>query len=694
MAVAVAVAAGQVTVLAWFAIGLAGRFTGRERREDGALLKLRGGTLGSVLRLALGQHLFPASLGGLVGWVAGAVLAWPLAHGLPVRVEWWFALLLSAALVVFNLSIGLLVLLAVDALAHREPVVKLLRRIPSSRRDWRSAVVDLALLALGAGAVYQARTGGSGLGVVAPALVALAVGLLLARVLRRLADRVGAVALRAGRIRLGLTTVRLSRQRGSDRVFTVMVLSVAMVALTAGIDAAGRLERTERADVELGAPRVLTVAAASRTELLRAVRRADPEGRYAMAAVVDTAAEPTVLAVDSSRLARVATWRPEYGPVGALAADAPAALPLITGDQLTVRVDSRRRTPTALGAILQHERTGASIRVEFRGLRSGTNTVSAAVPGCRTAPGCRLVGWELFASQGATGSAVTITALTQQHPSRTLLDRARLGDVSLRRGAFRAPAAFVDAGTQGLTLAVGPEGANQVAVVDSALPLPLVVAGPEPEGWVYGDADLDRFGSPATPVRVAGRAQVLPVIGTGVLTDLDAARRVAGDSDQGGSMQVWLTGDSPASVVDAIGLPVLDDRTAAARVAELAADGTVVTTSFTLFSAILAMLLAAALAALAAAVDRASQLGNLRALRVHGLTRRTALSTVYAGAGLLAGAGLAGGLAAALIARPVAAVTAPPFADGWRLVAPPDPLTPAALTVHRTGGRGAGPRPG
>ena len=679
----VATALGQVAVLAWFAIALAGRFTGRERRADAGLLKLRGSTTRGILRLALSQHLLPLAGGGLAGWVAGFLVAWPLSRGLPVRVELWVALLLSLGVVIVTLGIALLVLLAVDALQQRAPVAALLRRVPSARRDWRSGVVDVALIALAAGAVYQARSGGGGLGVVAPALVALAVGLLLARLLRRLADRVGAVALRAGRVRLGLTAVRVSRQPGTDRVFALVVVAVALLALTLGTYAAGRAERVERADVELGAARVLTVSAASRTQLLHAVRQADPEGRYAMAVVVDSGGTPPVLAVDSSRLATVATWRPEYGPVTALTtAKAPELLPLITGNRLTVAVTSQRRTSTLLGVILQHEGTGEGVRLEFRGIRRGAQSVSAAVPTCAVAPGCRLVGWELFTPEGSDTGAVTIRSLSQQNPPATVVDTAGLGDVTRWRGDFTTPAVHIRTGPGGLTLSADQAGGTKVAVVDSPLPMPVVLAGKAPGTWFFDDAALGRFGDAATPVRVAAAPRVLPVIGgDGVLTDLDAARRVAGDSDQGGTLQVWLTGDAPAAVVDAIGLPVLDDRTADGRVAELAADSSVVTDSFGLFAAVLAALIAAGLLAVAAAVDHEPQLDHLRALRHQGLPRRTALTTAYAGAGSVALAGLLGGLAAALAARPIADVTAPPFPDGWQMIPPPGALGPAALGI-------------
>ncbi|MDY7091238.1 MAG: ABC transporter permease, partial [Actinomycetota bacterium] len=460
---------------------------------------------------------------------------------------------------------------------------------------------------------------------------------------RRVADRVGAVALRAGRVRLGLTAVRVSRRPGTDRVFALVVVTVAMTALTLGTFAAGRAERAGRAEVELGAARVLTVSATTRTQLLYAVRRADPQGRYAMAAVVDTGGSPPVLAVDSSRLAAVATWRPEYGPAGALTGGppAPAALPLITGDRLTVAVTSRRATATRLGATLQHEGTGEPVRVEFSGLRPGASRASAAVPRCAVAPGCRLVGWELYTPEGSDDGPVTIRSLTQQGPPATVLTGAQLADVRHWRGEFSTPAVHIAAGDGGLTLRTVPTGSIKVAVADSPLPQPVVPAGPVPGTWAFGDAAVGRFGDPATPVRIAATADVLPVLGReGLLTDLDAARRVAGESDQGGTSQVWLTADAPASVVDAIGLPVLSDRTAAARATDLARDSSVVTAPFGLFTAAVAVLIAAGLLGVAAAVDREPQLEYLHALRAQGLPRRVALGTAYAGAGSVALAGL------------------------------------------------------
>jgi hypothetical protein len=631
------------------------------------------------MRLATGQHLVPLLAGAAAGLPLGFLAGRLLAGRLPVRTEWWLAFLASLAAVLLALLGGLLALTLVDLFAHRAPVVALLRRVPASRGDWRSLAIDVAFVALAVGAAYQARSGGvdSGLGVVAPALVALAVALILARLLRALADRAGGAAVRAGRLRAGLTAVRFSRQPGTDRVFALVVVSVAVFALSTGGLFAGRAEQRARAEQELGADRVLTVSAATRTQLLDSVRRADPSGRYAMAAVVDTKSSPPILAVDTPRLAAVS------GMAFPATTPPPAPLPLITGRRLELTVTSAQPRETRLGVTLQHEHTGAVIKAEFTHIRPGANTVSAVVPACATAPGCRLVDWDMFAGPGITGS-LTIQGLTQQEPSRVIVDQAQLADSARWRTDFTGLAVQLTT-VGGLTIApAGKTGdaviiGTRVYAVDTPLPLPVLLAGQTPSGWRFDDATLPGFGAAATAARIVGRPAVLPVLGRGgVLADLDSLRRLG---FEGGTFQVWLAKDAPSSVVRAIGLPVLTDRTVADRAADLAAADSVVTARFSLFTVGIAVLLAAAMVAVGAAVEREPQAEQLRALRAQGLSRKTALSTAYAGGTALVLAGLVAGLFAALVARPLAGVVAPPFADGWDVLPPPGALGPSALLL-------------
>jgi hypothetical protein len=699
----VVVALVQVLLLAWFAIGLAGRYTGRDRHADLALLKLRGSNRLGMLRLTLGQHLIPMAGGLLVGVPAGLLAARVLA-GPVTGDDRAAAVTQSVGVVGAVLAGGLLVLVAVEAAVLRQPVAALLRRVPSGRRDWRADIVDLGLLAVAVAGIYQARYGGPGTGLVvlAPALVALAVALLAARLLGRLADRAGAVALRRGRLRFGLTAVQVSRQPGTDRVFALVVVAVAMFATAAGGWAGTRTANTVRAEAELGAARVLSVQAANRTALLHAVRQADPAGRAAMAAVVDVAAQPPILAVDTARLAAVARWRPEFGPAGALGdalatARLPAPLPAVTGARLTLHVVNGTPVPILVTAVLQHQASGATVPVTFGPVRRGDRTVSAPVTGCAPRPGCRFVRWELSTPAPGGGppvtppaaGSVTVRSLAQQDPPAGILGPGQLGDVARWRSGVAGLALDLTATDGRLSMAVEPDVfsrgrvGNQAYAVDAMLPLPVVLAGPPPSQWRFTDPTLYSAGDGITAVRVAGTASALPVVGSaGMLVDLGSIARVAADIDLGGDYQVWLAAGAPASIVDALtanGLTVTGDESAAARADRLAAQGPSVSARFALLAAVAALLLAAATVAVAAAVDREAQIGRLRALRLQGLPVRVARTTAYAGLAAVLAAGLLGGVLAAVVAVPLGRVSIPAFTDGWHVLAPPGALGGLAL---------------
>ncbi|GAA0569671.1 hypothetical protein GCM10010172_62580 [Paractinoplanes ferrugineus] len=693
----------QVLILAWFAIGLAGRYTSRERRGDAALLKLRGATPVGMLRLAWGQHLIPLFAGAVAGLPLGYLLARLLAGPVGNASDRRSALLLSIAAVAAVLAGGLLVLAVLEALTQRRPVAELLRPVRRARGDWKSGLVNLLLLAVAVLAVYQARVGdpAGGFALAAPGLVAVAVAVLLARLLTWAADRGGGAAVRAGRLRIGLPAARVSRQPGTDRLFALVVVTVAMFTTALGGWFADREHRAVRSTAELGAQRVLTVQAANRTVLEQAVRRADPQGRRAMAAVVDTSTLPAVLAVDSSRLAAVARWRPEYGDVAALSAATaeerrPAPLPAVTGDRLTVRVRHEGDSPAVLSLVLQHEGTGAAVRVSFGPLELGEQSLTGAVTGCSAPPGCRIVRWEVTAPATAAGrvegaefpTAVTVRGLTQANPPATILDSATLADINRWRGGTRAAAMNLDASRGALLMEINEESATadyQVWAVEDTLPLPVVLGGPVPDDWRFAEPGLPSLGNGVIPVRVAGTTAALPVLGAaGVLIDLDAATRIIADASVTGTFQVWLAPDAGPDVLAALktnGLAVLTDETIAAREGRLSRQGPSSGARFALLCGAMTLLLAAATVAVAGAVDRRTRAAEMAALRMQGLTRRTAVLAGWAGTAGLIGTGLVGGLTAAVLAVPLVRAAVPGFTDGWAVLAPPPPLSAAAVAL-------------
>ncbi|MDY7090853.1 MAG: FtsX-like permease family protein, partial [Actinomycetota bacterium] len=697
--VGVVVAMAQTLVLTWFAVGLAGHYTGRDRRGDAALLKLRGSTRSATLRLAWGQHLVPLAAGALIGLPFGYLLGRWLAGPVATVAEQRAALLLSVTAVAAVLLGGLVVLAVVEAVALRRPVADLLREVGSGRGDWRGGLADLLLLVIAVAAVYQARSSApdSGLALAAPGLVALAVALLVARLLGRVASHGGGRAMRSGHLRLGLTSVQVSRQPGSERVFAFVVVAVALFATTLGLALGDNRARTERSEAELGAERVLTVRTPTRTTLLHAVRRADPEGDQAMAVVVDRHSIPPVLAVDSSRLARVATWRPVYGPPGLLAAataedPGPDPTPAVTGERLTLRLRNDSREPVALGLSLQHEGTGEAVQVRFGTLRRGEQSLTAPVTGCRAAPGCRILRWQFSAPVDANGnvppppagSAVTLRELTQQGPAAGILGRSRLGDIARWRSDTDVAALDIATVDGGLRIASdengfgSPDAGIHVYAVDSAMPPPVVLAGPPPGEWRFQEPSMSSLGDRPVPVRVDGTARVLPALGPrGLLVDLETSRRIAGDADVPGEFEVWLAPGAGLGVVDelrAAGLVVTGEDTVARRSSRLAEQGPAAIARFGLLGGVVGLLLAAATLAVAGAVDRRRRLEHLRALRLQGLPLSAAVGTAYAGAWVLIVAGVVVGLVAAVIADPLARVAVRGFTDGWDVLPLPGAL--------------------
>ncbi|GAA4928785.1 ABC transporter permease [Actinoplanes utahensis] len=694
----------QLLILTLFAIGLAGWYTLRDRRADAALLKLRGISRFGRLRLAWGQHLVPLTAGALVGVPAGYLLARALAGPVPVVPDRESALTQSVLAVGAVLLGGLAVLAAVEAAVLGRPVSALLQRTPTTGGAWRPALIDMLLIAVAVAAIYQARSGrpSDGLGPAAPALIALTVALVTARLLSRAADRGGGAALRSGRLRTGLTALRISRSPGTDRVFALVVVAVAMFVTAAGGWGAETDARLARSGAELGAVRVLTVEAANRTALLHAVHSADPGGREAMAAVRNRADVLDVLEVDTARLTAVTSWRPEYGPPAALpdavAGAARPPLPLVTGDRLTLRAQRAGRSDVALWLRLQHESTGEAVTAGFGTLRPGDQTITVPVAGCATAPGCRIVRWEMTSPPDADGrfrpppdgASITVSGLGQGGSESGLLDAATLGDIRRWRAGTVGAALDLSTADGRLRLATdpnenrrGPVGV-QAWASDSLLPLPALLAGPLPDDWREADPALDTYGEPV-PLRVAATVGALPLIGRGgLMIDLDTARRVAAEAESTGQYQVWLApGARPGIVADltAAGLTVTADSTVAAHAARLGAQGPAVVVRFALLAGVAALLLAAATVAVAASVDRRSLTDQFAALRAQGLPRRVAITTGYAGAAALIVAGLLGGILAAVLAVALIGRTVPLFADGWAVLEPPAPLNPGTTAL-------------
>ncbi len=685
----VPVAAVPLVLLAWFVIFLAVGYAAEARRFELGLLALRGTRLPWRWWLAVGENVIPIVLGSaagfLVGQVAVALLARArLGSGSTALVGtdgWRYAVLAGAGAV--------LCALLAQRRALATPVSALLRRVVRPAPAWQAVAVEALLVLLAVVAVAQLRTSGgqlTGLALLVPGLVMLAIALLAGRAVVPLAARYGRWALTRGRTGTGLAALQLARRPGAQRLLVLLTVAVALLTFAATATDVAAQARADEAQVAIGASRVLMVDNMTRAQLRQAVHAADPQGRWAMAVVVlgDSAPdEPPRLAVESDRLAAVTAWRADFGPLSAaevarrLHPPSPGAV-VLTGSSFTLDASAEDFDPrNKLRLVVNLAPVGgsATVNADFGTLVAGRHAYTAAASDC--AAGCRLISITL--QQGAQGAYQVRLTLHSLGAAGGPLDSARFGTVD---SWVATSSTQLRGGPDGLAVALdnrsGLTAESRLKPKDAPYPLPVVSTEALP-----GNATLDGLGSAAVPARQAGRVRGLPGLGRyGTFVDLDYADRAADDSGYADSAQVWLGAAAPGNAVQLLadhGVVVREDRGAAQLRAALDGQGPALALWFHLLAAAFAVILATGGIALVAGVDRRRRTEDLAALRVQGLRRRVSGRAGLWGYLVVVLAALACGLVAAAVAWAVTGTDLPVFQGVRHWYVPRLPGAPALL---------------
>ena len=693
----VPIAAVPLVLLSWLVIFLAVAYGVQERRHETGLIALRGVSRPYRWWLGVGESLVPILIGAPVGYLLGHLVAALVVHRAlpapgPVRVS-------SAPLAYATLALaGALVaglLAARRELAAR--VVDLLRKVPLRGARWRGAVVDTMVIALAVVAALQLRLGGgelAGVGMLVPGLAVLGLGLVAARAVVPVAERLGVRALRRGRLAPALAALHLSRRPGGARLLSLLVVTVALLGFAAASASVATHARADRAMVEVGATRVLAVHALSGRHLLSAVRAVDPAGRFAMAVVAippTLPGETPTLAVDATRLPAVALWPATLGPLTAARAaellHPPSPAPyLVHGRELAVEASAAGMDPRQqlhLVADLRPQDGGDAAQVDLGELAPGRHTYIGAVSGC--SGGCRLGGLTLVnkSSRYDPAFSVRLTLHEVREPGGVVVPAAELA----RPGAWRAPAETgtamsvptVTPGPDGLLADIerGSGGTDaRILPADAPYPLPIVEVG-EPSGFRSG------FDGRRHQVTRVADALALPRVGeAGALVDFEYAERTTGDDlHSTPAYEVWLGRDAPADVVARLGerdVTLIGERSLTGERRRLDSQGPAVALLFHLVAAAAAVVLAVGALWLVAAVDRRRRADELRALRRQGVPRQALARSGYVA---LVAAAVLIGLAAAAVAWLVAGDTVPLFADQTRLLPVPRWPRPAEVAV-------------
>ncbi|NUR49362.1 MAG: FtsX-like permease family protein, partial [Hamadaea sp.] len=730
MSAGIVAATGRFVLLAWFALLVVVRQTVGARRTDLALVKLRGVRRWRVWMATMGQTVGVMLGGAVLGAAAG--YAWVRAVIGPVVFPDDLDLAVTQSAELFG---G--VLLAALALAWlselrslRSPVVELLRNVPPRVRGRAVDAAELVIVTLLAVGVWQLTTveslrTGSVTATMVPALLAIAVGLLAARFVLWLSGRAGSAAMRAGRLTMAVAGLSARRRPTLRWVVTLLVVAVAGLTTAMGDMVRGEEAVTARAEQHLGADRVLQVEGVSRRNLLDIVNDIDPAGTRGMAVSYfgsTVGFAPQLLAVDTSRLAAVADWLPEYGPLPASPSVVEDSVRVADGAlELTASFDRKvyalgDRTqpvksenpdfppydqtvppPTEItgdvfAQVALTSATGIRTIARFGPLQEGRHDYQATVAGC--AAGCRVTWLGLSASRDGSaqaallwGTRVKLHAVRQE--GRELLDAAKLGDRPKWMGSSntRVLGPILDGSAEGMTLTVPPacddpnhtRGVCEMRAYPAQPVLKAVATGVLSRGGRNNRPQLDLSGADPADVELTGVVARLPRFAEdGSLVDLADFDRVVGVSVANEQLEVWLSDAGDEAFVAALkehGVKVRASSTVDAERAALNRQGPAGVRRFQLGVFGLGVLISAVALLLLAGVERRTRASELSALRRQGMpaktVRRISLLGYAVPTAVAVLAGLAAAAATAWLPVPKPAI----FSDGWKVLAPPDGLS-------------------
>ncbi len=677
----------ELALLGIFVLYFVANRTAAEREPDVRLAELRGFRMRSTIAVALAEPVAIVAaavpLGLLIAWaVARAAASTVFGPGVGASVT---LLAVLAAVVAGLVGVGAAALGARRSLAGGLSAAA--DALPTPGRPGWALLGDAAWVALaGAGFFELVVNGDSGggpsgsnpLAALSPGLLAVALGVLAARLLPRALGVAHRRTAFSPKVAAALSTRTVARRKEYRTQLVLVALAVALTTFAVSGWIISARNRDARAELAVGAPRVLDVSVRTGTTFVRAVRRSDPTGRYAMAVVVEHAADGTTLAVDAQRFAAVATWPVVLGVPAAQVARrlrprglAPQVLVRGTAISVTADTTGTLHGSPELAANVYDMNTQFSSRVTLGRLSPGAHRYEgrlyADCPG-----GCRLLDLSVTWSTKTTAQTPTvrlgITSLAVRTRSAAWVPlRAGLDNPHLWTSSTSDRAQLYRSGDGlGVRFSLDSFGTVSVSPADVPKALPVVVT-PTSQSTASGDAGPLVVGLDGStlPGRQVAEVPALPGVGTdSVLVDLRAAELYLTDGFTTDTAEVWLAKSAPPSIVSVLGrhgVHVAGVTTAAGAVAALARSGLNLAYLLYLLAAAAATFLVISATAFTLSSAARRRQGELSALRVVGVDAAVLRRAVWAEQGLVLGVGVLAGVLAGAIAAAVAIRSVPEF---------------------------------
>ena len=662
-----------------------------------ALASLRGVTARRLWGLGLAEPVALLLIATPIGVALGVGMSWALVRawlvpGLPlplVAASWLTAgLVLLAAFAVACVAVGLVVR---ESLASQLAGV----RRPVAARRW-AVVAQLTLVAL-AGATLLSKLSDAGPGdpdatdLVLPVLLAVVAGLGATRLTAWLAT--WWTRRSRGRSLSGFVSSRaISRRQEGTLVILPITAAIAVAVFGAGVYSSAATWRTSVA-ATVSPAHTTWASPASYAETLALTRRIDPEGEWVMAAAAVPNPGAAFAVVDSSRLARVATWPETWSPgltVDQVVDDIqpPGVVPTFQGRRISVTVDNQAETDKPLALEVRFGRRGGiPLKVYLGPFPAGESTQSTKVPWCAKLS-CPIEGMTLGGGAGTnmsmSGSATVEEVAADGEPVPGAIDGAAW--VATPDPAVRS--AIVDLqeadGRLQLELDTGDSVGMARLTSGGLVEKRPVLAGPKVQ-----EPALDKLdeGLGLTPVGPVAEVEGMPFVGAvGLLIDYSSFITDRPVYDNLMQVRVLQREGAPREITDALSAEGLTVETTLAKERQVL-DQSAYALALRLYAVVAALVLLMALAGLfvSTAVQLPARRRDAAALRVVGVPRRSVMSAVarellvVLGSAALAGI-LAGSLAQYVVLRTITLG----YAEGLAtpaLVATISPLRLVVLTV-------------
>lgn len=680
----------QLALLAWLVLFQVVSDAIEARGSEIAMAKLRGHRPAGTVRFGLGEPVLLLALAVPLGLAAAfgvthLFAATAFVAGVPVVLPW---AAVGTALVAF--AGGLLAAVLAGYRTLTRSVLEQWRR--TTRRPGHGPLLVVADVLLAGAALagffwlradQQAGSTDDSVALLTPGLLVFAVALIGVRLLPLGCRWLAQVTRASRRVGTFLASRQVARRPVGLRLAALLAVAVGLATFAVAGETVATANRTARAHGEVGADRVASVAFDPGVDPVAATERADPKGRWAMAAATwlpdgGNSVNGYLLGVDSRRLVAAgypAAGGPSTAQLARILGTSTVAPIRITASHLRVHLTAAGLTGDRRPYLTVNLRTPRNpyYLVDSHTIAEGSDTFVVPV---KCTASCTLLGlsWNRPVEAGnAESGTITLTGIdtgdgTTWSPLPIGLGVAHSWRAGVPQGLATDHVTVTDAGiVDAFSNRLGGYGGIDFGAAPSPMPAVATRQAIAAASILPHPPQIIDASNTTALFRVERYVPVLPaVLDNGVMMDVRYLMTELPDFTGEATWQVWIGPHAPPDAIArlrAAGLQVETVRHVSTRIGELSRQGPALALLLLLACAIAGAVLAVGGTAISISASSRRRSYEIAALQAVGVRRRSLLRASVIEQLLLLGTAVVLGVPTGLLAARLAMPVIPEFAD-------------------------------